>query len=69
MSSIDTAVLEFSQYQKSDDAPFAIYAEPECLIEKNDGSKCSLVSLFTTKVSKHIPSGFSMSAMSSFGSY
>ena len=37
MSYKDTKILEFSQYQKSDKAPFIIYADPECLIEKTDG--------------------------------
>ena len=35
----DTKILEFSHYQKSDEAPFMIYANLECLIEKIDGSK------------------------------
>ena len=35
----DTKILEFNQYQKSDKAPFIIYVDLECLIEKIDGSK------------------------------
>ena len=34
MSSEDTKILEFNQYQKSDKAPFIIYADLECYIEK-----------------------------------
>ena len=34
MPSEDTMILEFNQYQKSDEAPFIIYADLECLIEK-----------------------------------
>ena len=34
-----TKILEFSQYQKSDKAPFIIYADLECIIEKTDGWK------------------------------
>ena len=34
MSSEDTKILEFSQYQKSDKAPFIIFADLECKIEK-----------------------------------
>ena len=30
----DTKILEFNQYQKSDKAPFIIYADLECIIEK-----------------------------------
>ena len=32
-------ILEFNQYQKSDKAPFIIYADIECIIEKIDGCK------------------------------
>ena len=39
MPSEDTKILEFNQYQKSDKAPFVIYADLECLIEKTDGCK------------------------------
>ena len=56
----DTKVSKFSQYKKSDKAPFIIYADLECLIEKNDGCKTNPESSFTTKVAEHISSGFSM---------
>ena len=39
MSSKDTKILEFNKYQKSDKAPFIIYADLEYLIEKIDGCK------------------------------
>ena len=39
MPSEDTKILELNQYQKSDKAPFIIYADRECLIEKIDGCK------------------------------
>ena len=51
-------ILEFDQYLKSDKAQCIIYADLECIIEN----------LFTTKVSKHIPSGFSISTISSLRS-
>ena len=54
----DTKTLEFNQYQKSDKVPFAIYVDLECLIEKIDGCKNNSENSFTTKVGKHIPSGF-----------
>ena len=60
MSSEDTKILEFNQYQKSDKAPFVIYADLESIIEKTDGCKNNPQNSSTTKVSKHIPSGFSM---------
>ena len=34
MPSKDTRTLEFNQYQKSDETPFIIYADLECLIGK-----------------------------------
>ena len=61
MPSEDTKILEFSQYQKSDKAQFIIYADLECLIGKTDRCKINPENSFTTKVSEHIPSGFSMS--------
>ena len=68
MPSEDTKILEFNQYQKSDKAPFIIYADLECLIEKIDECKNNPENSFTTKVSEHIPSGFSMSTISSLKS-
>ena len=37
MHSEDTKIFELNQYQISDKAPFIIYADLECLIEKIDG--------------------------------
>ena len=67
-SSEDTKILEFNKYQKSDKAPFIIYADLECIIEKIDGYKNNLENLSTTKISKHIPSDFSVSTISLFRS-
>ena len=39
MASEYTKILEFNQHQKSDKAPFIIYADLECLMEKTDGCK------------------------------
>ena len=64
----NTKILEFNQYQKSDKAPFIIYADLECIIEKIDGCKNNPESSSTTKVSKHISSGFSLPTISSFRS-
>ena len=62
----DTKILEFNQYQKSDKAPFIIYADLECIIERIDGCKNNSENSSTTKVSNHIPSDFSTSTISSF---
>ena len=64
----ETKILEFDQYQKSDKAPITIYAGPECLKEKIDGCKNSPENSSASKVVKHIPSGFSVSTISSFKS-
>ena len=68
MPSKDTKILESNQYQKSDKAPFIIYADLEYLIEKIHGCKNNPQNTFTTKVSKQIQSCFSMSTISSFKS-
>ena len=68
MPSDDTKILEFNQYQKSEKAPFIIYADLECIIEKIDGCKNKPENTSTTKFSKHILSVFSMSTISSFRS-
>ena len=68
MPSDDTKILEFNQYEKPDKAPFIIYADLECIIEKIYGCKNNLESSSTTKVSEDIPSDFSMSTISLFRS-
>ena len=65
MPSDDAKISEFNQYQKSDKAPFIIYADLECIAEKTDGCKNNSENSSTTKLRKHIPSVFSMSAISS----
>ena len=61
-------ILELNQYYKIDKAPFIIYADFECLIKKTDGRKTNPENSLTEKLDKHIPSGFSMSIISSFKS-
>ena len=56
MPSEETEILEVNQYQKSDKAPFVIYADPECLIEKIDGCKNNRENPATIEVSEYIPS-------------
>ena len=66
MYSKDTKILQFSQYQNSDKTPRIIYEDFESLIEKTDVCKNNSEKSFTTKVSEHIPSDFSISITSSF---
>ena len=68
VTSEDIKILEFNQYPKSDEALFIIYADLECIIKKIDGSKNNPKNSSPTKVSEHIPSGFSVSRISSFRS-
>ena len=68
MPSEDTKIWEFNQCQKSDKAPFIIYPDLEYIIEKIDGCKSNPDNSATTKVSEHIPLGFSMFTISSFTS-
>ena len=64
MPSEDTKILEFNQYLKSDKAPFTVYSDLEFTIGKIDGCKTNPDNSSTTKVSEHVPSGFSMSTIS-----
>ena len=68
MSSEDTKILEFNQNKKSDKAPFIIYADLEWIIERLIDAKIILKNSSRTKVSKHIPSVFSISTISVFQS-
>ena len=66
MPSEGTNILEFNQHQKSDKAPFIMYVDLKYIIEKIDGCKNNSENSSTAKVSKHIPSGFSMSTICLF---
>ena len=68
MRSQDTKILEINQNKISDEASFIIYADLECVIQRIDGYKTNPENSSTTKVSEHIPSGFSMSTISWFRS-
>ena len=59
-------ILKFSQYHKSDKTSCIIYADFESLIVKVNGCKNNAENSSAAKVSEHIPSGFSMSTISSF---
>ena len=51
-------ILELNQYKKFDKAPFIIYADLECLVEKIDGCKNNAENSSTTNIGEHMPSGF-----------
>ena len=58
MPSEDTKIVELNQNEKCYKAPFIISADFEYIIEKIGGCKNNPEKSSTTKVSKHIPSGF-----------
>ena len=64
----DTKILKFYQHRKSDKATFIIYADLEIIVEKINECKDNPENSSTAKVSEHIPSGFSMSTISSLRS-
>ena len=68
MPSEYTKILEFIRDQKSDKAPFIIYEDLECIIERIDGCKNNSENSSATKVSEHVLSDFSISELSSFRS-
>ena len=68
LSTEDTKMLQFNQYQEPDKVPFIIYADLECIIENVDGCKNNLEKSSASKLTQHIPSDFSMSITSSFRS-
>ena len=66
MPTKDNNIIKYNRGEKSIKMPFTIYADLECLLEKmntceNDPNKSS-----TTKINKHIPSGFSIFTHCSF---
>ena len=67
MPSKETKTLESNQYQGSDEVHFIIYTNIECSLEKIDGCKFNPENSSAIQVSKHIPSVFPISTISSFG--
>ena len=59
-------MLELNQYMKSDKMPDIIYPDIESLIRKIDGCANNSQSSSSTKVSGHIPYGYSMSIIWAF---
>ena len=58
MSSEDTKLSEFNQYQKFDKVTSIVHANLECIIEKIEGLKNNPENSSTSKVSEHMLSGF-----------
>ena len=65
MPNNENTILEYKHSQKSKRAPFVIYSDLECLLQKtndenNDQNKS------TIKINNHIPCGYSMYTQCSF---
>ena len=66
MPTKDNNIIKYNHGEKSLKMPFTIYADLECLLEKIDTSENDPNKLSTTKINKHIPSGYSIFTHFSF---
>ena len=62
----DNKILKYNHGEKSLKAPFMIYADLECLLEKMDSCKIILKHLTQRKKIKHMPSSCSLFTNFSF---
>ena len=62
----DNKILKYDHGEKSMRAPFVIYADLECLLEKMSTCHNNPENSSTTKVNEHTPSGYSLFAQCSF---
>ena len=51
--------MSFTNYHKQMKAPYAVYADFECVLEKIDGCEPAPDASFTVKTERHAPCGFS----------
>ena len=66
MPNEDNKILKYNHGEKSMRAPFIIYADLESLLEKMDTCYDNTEKLSTTKINRHIPSGYSLFRHCSF---
>ena len=66
MPTKDNNIIKYNHGEKSIKMPFAIYADLECLLEKIDTCENDPNKSYTTKINKHIPSGYSIFKHCSF---
>ena len=52
--------IKYNHGEKSMKLPFVIYADLECLLEKMSTCINNHNKSFTTKINKHVPSGYSV---------
>ena len=66
MPSPNNNIIKYNQREKSLELPFIIYADLECLLKKIDTCQNNPDLSSTTKISQHIPSGYSIYTNCSF---
>ena len=66
MPTNDNNIINYNRGEKSIEMPFTIYADLECLLEKIDTCENDPNKSYTTKINKHIPSGYSIFTHCSF---
>ena len=66
MSTKEDNIIKYSHGEKSIKTTFTIYADLECLLEKMSTCQNDPNKLSTTKINKHIPSGYSIFTNCSF---
>ena len=66
MPTKDNNIIKYNHGEKSIKMPFTIYADLECLLEKVDTCENDPNKSQTTKINKHIPSGYSIFTHCSF---
>ena len=59
--------MSFTNYHKQMKAPYVVYADFECVLEKLDGCEPAPDASFTVKTERHVPCGFSYIAVRSDG--
>ena len=62
----DNEILKYNHSEKSMRAPFVIYVDLECLLEKISACRNKPKKSSATKINKYIPSGYSLFTCSSF---
>ena len=66
MPNEDNKIIKYNHREKSMKAPFIIYADLECLLEKISTSYNNPEESSTTEINKHTPSGYSLFTHCSF---
>ena len=61
-------ILKYHHGEKSLKAPFAIYADFECLLIKEQSCQNNLEKSYAERKAKHEPSSYALSLICSFGS-